>query len=249
MSTPQIQAIIIDDEKHCRDALTELLTKHPEVKLLDMAHNVKDGIALIKSSQPDLVFLDIEMPDGNGFDVLAAFAEPSFQVIFTTGHHDYAIEAFRHSAIDYLLKPVQSEELHQALDKIKPASNLQNQHEQMKLMLESLKSQDFSKLAIPSVEGYEFVEKKDIIYCEADGSYAKIHLEDGKSILSTHNLKRIDQLLASDGFFRVHKSYIIALKHIKKILHTEGGQVVLNNELQIPIARRRKEEFLNLLGL
>ncbi len=244
-----ISAVIIDDEKLCRNALIALLKPVEDITVIGQASNVKEGESLIKTLNPQLVFLDIEMPDGTGFDLLNKFSNPNFQVVFTTGHNAYAIKAFKHSAIDYLLKPVQKNEFLDAVEKVKKLSSFSNKQDQLTLMLKALKDQEYSKIAIPSVEGYEFVEKNDIVCCEADGSYTTIHLNANKKVISSYNLKRLNDLLQENGFFRIHKSYIINTKFIKKILNSDGGSVLLENEMLIPIARRRKDEFLQNLGL
>ena len=189
------------------------------------------------------------MPDGTGFNLLEQFQNPKFQVIFTTGHNDFAIKAFKHSAIDYLLKPIEKEELIPAIDRAVEQINIANKGEKIEFMLSSLEQNKFTKLALPSADGIEFVEKNDIIFCEADGSYTQIHLINDKKILSSYNLKKIGDLLSDKHFFRVHKSFVISLQHIEKVNHSEGGVVVMSNTHSIPIARRRKDEFLKFIGL
>ena len=242
-------AVIIDDELHCREALIALIDKQASLSLVGHAENVNSGVQLIKDKQPQILFLDVEMPDGTGFQLLEHFKNPTFQVIFTTGHNAFAIKAFKHSAIDYLLKPIQKEELFDAIDRAILQINQSNNHEKIELMLESLENSKFNKLAIPGVSGIDFVDKKEIFCCEADGSYTTFHLMNGTKLTCTYNLKKVDDLLNGNSFFRIHKSYIIALNSIDKILHADGGFVLLKNQMEIPIARRRKDEFLKLLGL
>lgn len=244
-----LKAIIIDDELLCRKAILEKIAHHPTLEIVGQAKNVQEGAALVKQLSPDILFLDVEMPDGTGFNLLEQFPSRNFQVIFTTGHNDYAIKAFKHSAIDYLLKPVEKEDLNSAINRAILQLNQTYNSQKIAFMLNSLENNNFSKLAIPVIDGIEFLSKNEILYCEADGSYSHIHLFNGSIITTTYNLKKISDLLGEKSFYRVHKSYIIALEAIDKILHSEGGSVVLNNQKTIPIARRRKEDFLKLLGL
>lgn len=243
------KAIIIDDELLCRNAIAEKIINHPSVDIVGQAKNVQEGILLIKKVSPEILFLDVEMPDGTGFNLLEQFPSRNFQVIFTTGHNDYAIKAFKHSAIDYLLKPVEKEDLYSAVDRAILQVKQANSTKKIEFMLNSLKNNNFSKLALPVADGVEFLNKPEILYCEADGSYSHIHLVNGDKIIVTYNLKKMSDLLGEKDFYRIHKSYIIALEAIEKILHSEGGSVVLSNQKIIPLARRRKEEFLKLLGL
>ncbi|MCB0510036.1 MAG: response regulator transcription factor [Chitinophagales bacterium] len=244
-----IKVIIVDDEKHCAQELCLVLSELSEVEILGEARTVKEGIELIKKHSPNLVFLDIELPDGSGFDLLEAFRETNFQVIFVTGHNDYAIKAFKHNAIDYLLKPIDPLELKSAVEKAKPYLGSTDHYKKLDAMLKSLEQKEFSKIVVPSMDSFEFLFKKDVWLCESDGNYTNIYLSDGKKVLCTLALKRLEEILTEKNFFRVHKSYIININAIKKIFKTENGHILLENNLEVPIARRRRDEFFQFMGL
>lgn len=244
-----LKIIIVDDEAHCRNLLKEFLAFDNHLFISAEAENVAEAAKLIIEHKPDLIFLDIELPDGTGFDLLEAFPKPSFQVIFTTGHNEYAIKAFKHNAIDYLLKPIDSLELKSALDKVEHYSGNTDHYKKLENMLISLEQNVFSKIVIPAMDSFEFLSKKDIWLCESDGNYSNIYLSDGRKILSTLTLKKLEEILTERNFFRVHKSYIININAIKKISKTENGLILLENNLEVPIARRRREEFFQIMGI
>lgn len=243
-----LKTLIVEDEQHCIDALLEHLQPYKQIKILGIANNLSIAKQKIEQLKPDLLFLDIELPDGVSFELLAQFPTPNFQVIFTTGHNDYAIKAFRHSAVDYLLKPIEKKELDEAVRKVFSNRN-DNQRQKLELMIKSLEKNTFSKLALPGIDSFELVEKKDIMYCEAEGSYTNIYTADTRKIVTTHPLKKLDSLLFESHFFRLHKSHVININFIKKILKSDGGQVLMGNDEIVPIARRRKDEFFELLGM
>lgn len=244
-----LAAIIIDDEAHCREELKLLLQEVADIQILAEGDSVSSGISLVLEHQPDLIFLDIEMQDGNGFELIEHFNKPIFQVIFTTGHNEYAIKAFKLSAVDYLLKPIDEIELTNAISKAKRLVGDKTNNEKINLLLQSLDKKEFSKIAIPSMDSFEFIEKSEILYCEADSNYSIVHLQNGNKIISTYTLKKMDELLSEEHFYRVHKSFILNVNFVDRILKGNGGAVVMANKAEIPIARRKKDQFFNLLGL
>lgn len=244
-----ITAVIIDDESHSSSRLQKMLSLHDTIKIVGLAEDVVGGIKTIQQKNPDLVFLDIEMPDGSGFDLLEQFQKPNFQVIFITGHNEFAIKAFEHSAIDYILKPVQEKDLSRAIEKAIYLVDRLHNVEKIELMLRSLENKEFSKLALPSMNSFEFINKKDIICCEADSNYTHVYLSDQRKLTTTNTLKKMDEILTERNFFRVHKSFIININFVKKVSKSEGGYVLMENNENIPMARRRKDEFLALLGM
>lgn len=244
-----ITCLIVDDEKQFVHVIENYISKFHELNLIGTAGSIKEATELIVKLQPDLIFLDIELTDGMSFEILANFPNRNFQVIFTTGHNDYAIKAIKHSAIDYLLKPVQESEFNEAVEKaIKLYGNKSNT-QKLELMLSNMSKNEFSKIAIHSIDGVEFIDKKDILYCEADVSYTTFFLENNFKIVSTNNLKKVESILIENNFFRLHKSFIVNIDKIKKVYKTEGGSVLMKNETNIPIARRRKDEFMKKLGI
>lgn len=244
----ELKTIIVEDEARGRNALKAMLSHVSDVKLIGEASNVDEAIKLIDGSEPDLVLLDIEMPFKNGFDLLAAIPNRRFDVIFTTAYDSYAIKAFKFSAIDYLLKPIDPEELKSAIEKT--ATKRQNDIHQPQLqinnLLENLKSmnkQNF-KLSLPTFEGSLFIPIDDIIRCESDANYTRFHIRnEQKPIMVSKTLKDYDELLTDYGFCRVHHSHLINLKFIKKYIKGEGGIVVMLDGAEVEVSRRKKEVF------
>ncbi|MVM32880.1 response regulator [Spirosoma sp. HMF4905] len=255
----KLRAVIIDDETNARQALSNLLQLLcPDVELVGEAKNVDLGIELIKNEKPDLVFLDIQMPGKTGFDLLAAFEKADFGVIFTTAYQEYAIRAFRFSAIDYLLKPIDPDELQAAVGKYK-SQLVGINPQQVKILKEYIDEPRQARLnertknahqriALPTAEGIHFVQMTDIIQCESLGSYTKFHLTGSKPIVVSRLLKEYEEILDNYYFFRVHQSNIVNLEHIKRYVKGDGGQVWLSDNTEVEVSRRRKEEFLALLS-
>ncbi|MVM39048.1 response regulator [Spirosoma sp. HMF3257] len=255
----KLRAVIIDDETNARQALSNLLQLLcPDVDLVGEAKNVDLGIELIKNEKPDLIFLDIQMPGKTGFDLLAAFGKAEFGVIFTTAYQEYAIRAFRLSAIDYLLKPIDPDELQVAVGKYK-AQLVGVSPQQVKILQEYIDEPRQSSLsqrtknlhqriALPTAGGIHFVQMTDIIQCESLGSYTKFHLVGSKPIVVSRLLKEYEEIMDNYYFFRVHQSNIVNLEHIKRYVKGDGGQVWLSDNTEVEVSRRRKEEFLALLS-
>lgn len=256
---PSLRAVIIDDETNAREALTNLIRiVSPEVNICGEARNADSGIELIRRERPNLIFLDIQMPGKSGFDLLSSFEKVDFGVIFTTAYQEYAIRAFRFSAIDYLLKPIDPDELQTAVGKFRDRTGSVNP-EQLQILQEQLdpvraprlitrKRNDNQRIALPTAEGIHFVQMTDIIQCESLGSYTKFHLVKGPTIVVSRLLKEYEEILDNYYFFRVHQSNIINLEHIKRYVKGDGGQVWMSDNTEIEVSRRRKEEFLSLLS-
>ncbi|GAB3546012.1 LytR/AlgR family response regulator transcription factor [Spirosoma fluminis] len=254
-----LRAVIIDDETNARQALSNLLQLVcPDVVICGEAKNVDSGIALIHEQHPNLVFLDIQMPGKTGFDLLSSFPTADFGVIFTTAYQEYAIRAFRFSAIDYLLKPIDPDELQSAIGKFK-TKLLPVDQQQLKILQEHIDEPRHSelkkrtpnanqRLALPTAEGIHFVQMADIIQCESLGSYTKFHLTTSKSIVVSRLLKEYEEILDNYYFFRVHQSNIVNLEHIKRYVKGDGGQVWLSDNSEVEVSRRRKDDFLSLLA-
>jgi two-component system LytT family response regulator len=240
-----INAVLIDDEKMVIDSLRMLLAEHcPDVDVSGMAASYEEGIRLVQEKKPDLVFLDIEMPYGSGFDLLEHFPDRTFDVIFVTAHSHYAIRAFKFSAVDYILKPVDIQELVHAVNQIKrlrrfgPAMS-----RRYKVLEENLKSPVPKRLALPSSSGLDFIDIEDILHIQAEGRYSRIFLCSGDSMLVTKNLGQFGKLLGEDRFFRSHHSHLVSTGHVSKYLHRDGGVIVLSDGSQVPLARARKKSF------
>lgn len=246
-----MKAIIIDDEDRARKSITDLLRMSGEdLQVAAEAHDVKSGIAAITLHKPDLVLLDINMPDGTGFDLLKKLDPIDFKVIFITAYEEYAIQAFEFSAIDYLLKPLNPVKLSEALAKARQAA----EHENLALKLNALfmnleKVSENKKLILKTAENIYVVNTKDIIRCESDGGYTQFFLQDGKKILVSKNLKDYEELLNGYGFFRIHQSHLINMQFIDHYSKAEGGAVIMKDSSMLPLARRKKDTFLKLLDM
>ncbi|HSY61837.1 MAG TPA: LytTR family DNA-binding domain-containing protein [Cytophaga sp.] len=250
-----IKALIIDDVEKARSALkSDIKTYCPNVQVTGEADGVESGLQLIKNTTPDVIFLDIRMSDGSGFDLIAKLRQQgtiAFQVIFTTAYDEYAIKAFKFSAIDYLLKPVDHEDLIQAVQKIKVQDVQSSLKENMELLLESMKGIKTSnkRIALNSVDKVQIVNVDDIIQCESQKNYTLFYLTNKKQVLVTRTLKEFEDMLEGDNFLRVHHSHLINVKHLKEYIKTDGGYAVMSDGSQVPVSVRKKEQLLSLLGL
>lgn len=243
-----IKTIIIDDEPRGRDTLKTLLTKHcPDVSVSGEAASVVEGFKLITKEAPDLVFLDIEMPGNNGFDLLEMFSSIPFKVIFTTAYDKYAIKAIKYSAMDYLLKPIDIDELKEAVSRIETKKDLgQAKYE---ALLNNIKSDNKrKKVAIPDIEGLIFVFIDEIVRCESDSNYTYIYLINKKKITASRTLGDFEELFSEENFFRVHRSHLINLDHLKKYIKGDGGFAVMADDSRVEVSRRKKPEFLEVLA-
>jgi two-component system LytT family response regulator len=241
-----MKCIIIDDEKHCIKTLSNLLDSNfPEVKILTTCSDSSKAQELILHHKPDFIFLDIEMPLLNGFDLLSKFENLDFDVIFTTAYDSYAIKAIKFSALDYLLKPISKEDLAFAIEKIKSKeSSLSKVQLQMATAVHNKQVPD--TIALPTKDGLSFASVNDIIYCIADGSYTRLFLADKSNMLLSKTLGDVDELLSEYNFFRIHHSSLINLKQVKKYIRGEGGEVIMSNGHNLMVARTRKTDFLNV---
>lgn len=220
-----------------------------DIKVCALCQNVDEGIKAIKEFKPEIVFLDIQMQRETGFDLLTRIKDINFEVIFTTAHSEYAIKAFKFSAIDYLLKPIDIQELKHAIEKVnkKLHDNISLRLEHLVQNLRSTSSENY-KLALPTSEGLLFVKVSNILYCEASSNYTEIVTEDGKKHVVSRTLKEYDEMLTDHNFFRIHNSYLINLNAIKKYVRGEGGYVVMNNDRSLDVSKRKKESFLSRIG-
>jgi two-component system, LytTR family, response regulator len=241
-----MKCIIIDDEKHCIKTLTNLLeTNFPEVKILTTCNDSSKAQELILYHKPDFIFLDIEMPLLNGFDLLSKFEKLDFDVIFTTAYDSYAIKAIKFSALDYLLKPISKEDLAFAIEKIKSKeSSVSKVQLQMATAVHNKQLPD--TIALPTNDGLLFASVNDIIYCIADGSYTRLFMADKSNMLLSKTLGDVDELLIEYNFFRIHHSSLVNLKQVKKYIRGEGGEVIMSNGHNLMVARTRKTDFLNV---
>lgn len=246
-----IQAIIIDDEAHCRDRLCALLEKHlPEkIKLLGVCKTVDEGIATIKEHKPDLIFLDIQIDDRIGFEVIEAFDKIDFQVIFTTAHDQYALQALRCSALDYLLKPIDVDDLLAAVEKAEIQRHKQKKLENLENLIYNLNAGNRDKkIAIPTVNGFSFVNTQEIIRCESNVNYTTIFFTNKPKMTVAKTLKEFEEMLTPYRFFRVHNSHLINLEFIQSYNKGKTGVVKLTDGSEIDVSSRRKDDFMQAIG-
>lgn len=241
-------AIIVDDELAGRESLSILLNEYlPDVHVLAKAESVKTAIEQIKTLKPDIVFLDVEMPEKDGFSLISETNPNDFEVIFTTAHPEYAIKAIKASAIDYLLKPIDHNELEEAVKKVENKRGLGNKKlETFMSHIGGPKTQP--QLAISTLEGLIFIKLANIIYCRGDGAYTFFILKTGERIIASKNLKEFENLLCDGDFFRTHKSYVVNLAEIKKFVKSDGCYVLMSNGDKIDVSKRRKENFVKVLS-
>jgi two-component system LytT family response regulator len=245
-----IKAVLIDDEQHCRETLSIQLERYcPEVLLLAACCSAAEGVKAIAQHQPDVLFLDVEMPHMNGFEMLQKLDKITFDVIFTTGYDSYAIKAIRFSALDYLLKPIDKDELRKAVAKVS-AKKGHTMTQQLDILLEKLENKQplLQKIALPTQDGFELIAVHNIIRCESDSNYTNIYLKNGRRILVSRILKEIEELLDGHSFLRVHHSHVINLEEVARYIRGEGGYVIMSDNSTVNVSRSRKEALLKRFG-
>lgn len=244
------RTLIIDDEQHCINRIEELLGEHTHsFEVVGRALSVEKALELTAQLRPDLVFLDVQIQDRTGFDFLRGLKEINFFVIFTTAYEKYAVQAFKFSALDYLLKPIGREDFEEALKKYGVQHSALALERKMEVLLHNLASDSRSKrISIPTLDGYSFLEIGDIVRCQADVNYTHIYLLDRHKITVSKTLKSFEELLADHHFFRVHNSHLVNLQYVKKYNKGKGGQVTMEDGSTVEVSSRRKEAFLKLMN-
>lgn len=245
-----IKALLIDDEKDARFILRNLLEKKyaDRIELIGEADDVAPGVEAIKALKPDLIFLDIQMKKGTGFDLLSHFDDINFEVVFITAHNQFAVEAFKFSAFGYLLKPIKSKDLGEVINKLetKFEQSKSSTKDRLKILVENYGNEgEVQKLILPNIEGFQVVKISDIIRLEGDRNYTNFILLNGKKITASKNLGEYEELLNPHGFFRIHQSTIVSLRHITAFLKTDGGIVETVDGAKLKVSRYRKSEFFN----
>ncbi|HET6992956.1 MAG TPA: LytTR family DNA-binding domain-containing protein [Bacteroidia bacterium] len=243
-------AIIADDEKNGAESLGLLITEYCSgLEIKAIVHSVKDAITAIKKHKPSIVFLDIEMPVGNGFDIANETADQQYKIIFTTAHKDYAIEALKLQAIDYLLKPIDADELMTAVNNaVRQISSQVNFNQLNNLFQQAQSNRQTARISIPGNDGFILMDTDKIIRLEADSNYTQLYSSDGKKITVSKTLKEFETLLDASIFFRIHHTHIINLNKVERYVRGDGGYVILKDGSSVPVSRSRKIEFLNLIG-
>lgn len=245
-----MRIVLIDDEATVRENLKILLNIYaPEATVVGEASGVQEGLGCIRTHRPDLVLLDVEMKDGMGFDLLSMYGAIDFKLIFVTGHNAYAIKAFKYSAIDYLLKPVDPDELSQAIVKAKEAFDAQDQNLRVANLVQNKQaSPPDQKIVLKDSETVYLVAVTDIVRCESETNYTKFYLVDGRMVMVSRTLKEFDQLLDGQSFFRAHQSHLINLHHFDRYEKKEGGMIHMKDGSTLPVAVRKKDALMSALA-
>lgn len=243
-----IKAVIIDDENKARELIESIIkNNYSNIEVCAKASSVIEGIKAINTHDPEIVFLDIEMQDGTGFDLLDALPNRNFSFMFVTAYNQYALKAFKYSAVDYITKPVDIDEFCQAVDNI-----LENSHKKSESVILTLKENFESKiplkLAVPSLKGYEYIKISEIIKFEADGRYTILTLTDNRKILASKSLGEFQDILEDSHFYKPHKSFLINLNYVKMYVKQDGGHILMEDNSSVSLSRAKKEEFLNLMN-
>ena len=243
-----LRAIVVDDEPYCCESLITLLEDNHEVQIIAVCHNGVDALSAIKKNSPDLVFLDVEMPWMNGFEMLEQLPQVNFEIVFTTSYDQYALKAIRYSAIDYLLKPVDNEELQRAIQRVVQRSQ-KPIAQQLEILMQKFHhpSTPINKIALPTMEGLQMVPVESIISCESDSNYTVLLLKNKQKAIVSRTLKEIEEMLEDQPFARVHHSHLVNLNEISKYVRGEGGYLVMSDGSTIDVSRSKKELLLKKL--
>lgn len=248
-----LRAILIDDEKGSLESLTFELGEYcPEVDIIAATQKPEEGLTLIQQLKPDLVFLDIEMPGMNGFELLQRLGDTSMHVIFVTAYDQFAIRAFDFNAIDYVLKPVRKDKLISAVHKVISQQQPAFDRNALEALMQNIRVQTqagLENIALPTHEGFTMVHVNDIRYLQAESNYTWVHHADNKKYLVSRTLRDLEELLKFPQYFRAHKSYLINLNHVDKYVRGQGGYLVMKDQTQIPVSRTQKEELLRIIRL
>ncbi|MCE7996809.1 MAG: response regulator transcription factor [Roseivirga sp.] len=245
-----IRAIIIDDEKPFINTLRATLQNSEDVMVVGEARSVSSGVTLVNETEPDLVFLDIQMSDGTGFDLLQKLDRRDFRVIFITAHDHFAIEAFKFSAMDYILKPLISDELYRAIEKVRQSMEKDKINLQLSVLMDNLNemSRDKKRIILREAETMHIIQLDEILWCEADGSYTVFYLTKQRKIMVSKHLKEFEDYLSPNGFFRAHRSHLVNLNKIRKFDRSDGGIIYLQENVALPISVRKKERLAEMLN-
>jgi len=249
-----ITALLIDDDKHLRKGMKSLMERYAsEIVIIGEAESVKTGIVALEKYKPQVVFLDIHLSDGTGFDILEEVSQLhgkiNTHIVFITAHEQYALKAFKFSALDFLLKPVDPEELQKTIVKIKETLEKNNSFEHIDLLLENIRKKvdNFKRIALSTSDGIHLFEISDIIRCESQDNYTKFYIKNHKPLLISKTLKEYEELLTEHGFERIHQSHLINLAYLKSYIKNDGGYVIMADNTNIPIAQRKRERLQELI--
>ncbi|MBD3582809.1 LytR/AlgR family response regulator transcription factor [Flavobacterium selenitireducens] len=248
-----IKAILIDDDHHLRTGLKALLERYTDdIAIIGEAESVKTGIEAVQKYKPQVIFLDIHLSDGTGFDMLEKLSDQGkikAHIVFITAHEQYAVKAFKFSALDFILKPVDFEELQHTIGKIKEVVNQNSSFEHIDLLLENIRKKvdNFKRIALSTSDGIHLFDVADIIRCEAKVNYTQFYIKNHKPVLISRTLKEYEEILSEHGFERVHQSHLINLSYLKSYIRSDGGYVIMSDNTTIPIAQSKKEKLQELI--
>lgn len=249
-----ITAVLVDDDSNLREGMKALLSRYaPEIQIFGEAENVTNAVSVIDQLNPQVVFLDIQLADGTGFDILEKLTEKNgkiaSQVVFITAHEQYAIKAFRFSALDFLLKPVDPEELQKVIEKIKNTVKKNDTFSHIDLLLENIRKKvdNFKRIALSTTDGIHLFDVSDIIRCESTDNYTTFHIRNSKPILISKTLKEYEELLSEQGFERIHQSHLINLAYLKSYIKKDGGYVIMSDNSNLPVSQRKKDRLQELI--
>ena len=243
-----IRAIIIEDEKSCSDSLKNILHNNAQdIEIVAESDNVITSVELIQKLRPDLLFLDINLTDGLGFEVLNRTNYCEFRVIFLTAHDNYAITAFRYNALDYLLKPIDADQVLQAIERVRRQPTFFSAFEERFQALLTNTQHERKKIALPTLEGITMLNINDIVHCSSEGSYTSFFTINGKRIVVSRPIKEYDELLSPYNFFRTHKSHLVNLNYVEQFLREDGGVLIMTDSSRIEVSRRRKDLLIEIL--
>ena len=250
-----LNVLIVDDEPHCRTILKKKIRLCDEsMNIIGEKSNIEETIAFFEREKQaiDVLFLDIEMPNGTGFELLERLPRIDFEIIFTTSHHEFALDAFRYNVLDYLIKPIKKEELDRAINKIKERhkqekKGLSSQKKVAALLAERKQNQQFDRIGLATTTGIEFVPIKEILYCKADGAYTSVYLNHKKKpVVISKNLGKLEEVLPENLFFRISRFYLINLKRIQR--YERAGYIIMEDGTEIIVPKRKRDDFLRLMG-
>ena len=247
-----LKAILVDDEELALDNLKLLVQEFcPQIHILAAVNNIADALKVIEEENLDILFLDIKINKDTGFDLLKNIGKINFEIIFITAYSEYALEAIKFSAIDYLLKPIDIEELKTAVKRVENKMSKRNLNEQIEVLLANFKreNKDGLKIALPSADGLIFISLENILICEAQSNYTKFYLKDNKTYLVAKTLKEYEALLCKYHFCRIHHTFIVNVNEIKKYVRGDGGYVIMNNDMSVDVSKRKKDEFLKKVDI
>ncbi|NLV19252.1 MAG: response regulator transcription factor [Bacteroidetes bacterium] len=242
-----MKAVIVDDELSIHNSIRNILNlKYSDIDLAASAESVKEGVESIIRYKPDLVFLDIEMPDGTGFDLIDRLTPTDFKTIFITAHQEYALDAIKVSALDFILKPFTTEDLCAAIDKAAGILNIEEEQLKLKALLENIKNRkSLRRIVLNTADNLHIIELKNIVRAEADSNYTRFILTDGNTIMVSRTIKEFDGLLSNSGMIRVHQSHLVNISHVDRFVKRDGGYLVLKDNSKIPVSQNMRKQVIH----